>query len=318
MTNPDPDGIVEDYLRRLRAALEGAPADRREEMVREIAAHIAEARAELPHETPADVLNILERLGEPSALALEAIGYTKVRVWHRPTTWLAAGILTIAAAGGALAAVLGGSGAPTIPNPLVATSSTALLQSFPKVTPPILLEKGQIAVYGRDGRQEEDVKWEFYAKVSPLGPPGRLITSPQVPGAMFEPGLSSFASIQLNRVDGAGALGPAGNPTRMPQLVLAKGCPCSEGGSGPAGWLFGMMVIGVTSVKSSSVQITRVGLSPIAGPTETSSRLPGLYFFVLYVPSGTLTGLDALSPSGKVLLHVGPGAALPQLPPSHA
>ncbi len=67
MTSTD-DQLVADYLRRLAAAAESLPPDRRDELIEEISAHIAEARALSPEaagqQTPR-VADTLARLGQP-------------------------------------------------------------------------------------------------------------------------------------------------------------------------------------------------------------------------------------------------------------
>jgi hypothetical protein len=71
------DRLVEDYLKRLRAALRDLPRDRRREIADEVAAHIAEARAQLPEESEAAVRTLLDRVGDPSEIAaaeLERVG----------------------------------------------------------------------------------------------------------------------------------------------------------------------------------------------------------------------------------------------------
>jgi hypothetical protein len=73
------DDAVADYLDDLRDALIGAPRPRRRELVAEIEAHIAQARAEL--DDPFDeiaVRNLLERLGDPAQIAAEEIGTAPV------------------------------------------------------------------------------------------------------------------------------------------------------------------------------------------------------------------------------------------------
>lgn len=72
MSTPLGDQLVSDYLQRLDAALTGVPPDRRDEIVGEIRSHIEEQRAALQDETDADVYNLLERVGEPYALATAA------------------------------------------------------------------------------------------------------------------------------------------------------------------------------------------------------------------------------------------------------
>ena len=68
------DQLVADYLRRLTAAASALPADRRAELIEEITAHIAEARAAggaAPGGSPS-VPDILERLGDPGQIVQAA------------------------------------------------------------------------------------------------------------------------------------------------------------------------------------------------------------------------------------------------------
>jgi hypothetical protein len=66
----DDDQLVEDYLRELRNAASVLPADRRDELVEEITAHIAEARQS--DGSPMAVRNILDRLGDPADIVRAA------------------------------------------------------------------------------------------------------------------------------------------------------------------------------------------------------------------------------------------------------
>jgi hypothetical protein len=72
----DGDQMVADYLQRLGIAASALPADRRAELIEEITAHIAEARAAGPvlPGGPLPVRNILERLGEPADIVRAAAG----------------------------------------------------------------------------------------------------------------------------------------------------------------------------------------------------------------------------------------------------
>lgn len=72
MTAKHADTIVEGYLKRLDDELADLPPGRRKEVSSQIAEHIADARSELTDETDADVLTILDRLGEPDEIATEA------------------------------------------------------------------------------------------------------------------------------------------------------------------------------------------------------------------------------------------------------
>ena len=69
MTAPHANQIIGDYASSLEAALAPVAPERRRELVDEVRAHIAEARAELEDETDADLLNIIDRLGAPAETA---------------------------------------------------------------------------------------------------------------------------------------------------------------------------------------------------------------------------------------------------------
>jgi hypothetical protein len=72
MTAKHAESIIDGYLKRLDGELSDLPSGRRREVSSQIAEHIAEARAQLGDETDADVLTILDRLGEPDDIAAEA------------------------------------------------------------------------------------------------------------------------------------------------------------------------------------------------------------------------------------------------------
>ena len=59
------DELVADYLKRLEGELSDLPRARRREIVEEVSAHIAEARASGDVESEAEVLTLLDRIGEP-------------------------------------------------------------------------------------------------------------------------------------------------------------------------------------------------------------------------------------------------------------
>jgi uncharacterized membrane protein len=69
MNAPHATHIVEGYLARLELALKGSDPARRAELLEDVRAHITEARAALAEETDAALLAILDRLGEPAAVA---------------------------------------------------------------------------------------------------------------------------------------------------------------------------------------------------------------------------------------------------------
>ena len=74
MIDHDDDQLVADYLRRLTSAASVLPADRRAELIEEITAHIAEARAagSAGLDGPPSVPDILERLGDPAHIVAAA------------------------------------------------------------------------------------------------------------------------------------------------------------------------------------------------------------------------------------------------------
>ncbi len=72
MNAPHATHIVEGYLARLELALKGSDPARRAELLEDVRAHITEARAALTEETDAALLAILDRLGDPAAVAEDA------------------------------------------------------------------------------------------------------------------------------------------------------------------------------------------------------------------------------------------------------
>ncbi|MGD0560099.1 MAG: hypothetical protein ABSA93_34670 [Streptosporangiaceae bacterium] len=61
--------MIEDYLLQLRGALRSAPTGRREQIVKDVAQHIAEARAEEPSSDEPTISRLLDRIGPPEAIA---------------------------------------------------------------------------------------------------------------------------------------------------------------------------------------------------------------------------------------------------------
>ncbi|HEV2783144.1 MAG TPA: hypothetical protein VGX25_27495 [Actinophytocola sp.] len=66
------DRLVEDYLGAVSWACADLPPERREDLLTDLREHIAAARAVLYQPTEAAVRTILDRLGEPAAIAEEA------------------------------------------------------------------------------------------------------------------------------------------------------------------------------------------------------------------------------------------------------
>ena len=71
MTAQHADQLIDGYLARLRVAAIDLPSSVREELIEDMRAHIAEARAREAEETDATILNILDRLGDPELLVAE-------------------------------------------------------------------------------------------------------------------------------------------------------------------------------------------------------------------------------------------------------
>ena len=93
MTAPHADQLIEGYLARISAAAADFPGAARNELLDDMRAHIAEARSREPEETDAAILNILDRLGEPSVVVAEA----RERLGLRGTPLTRPGLLEIAA-----------------------------------------------------------------------------------------------------------------------------------------------------------------------------------------------------------------------------
>jgi hypothetical protein len=66
------DRLVEDYLGAVSYACVDLPPEQRDDLVADLREHIAAARAVLYQPTEAAVRTILDRLGEPAAIAEEA------------------------------------------------------------------------------------------------------------------------------------------------------------------------------------------------------------------------------------------------------
>ncbi len=71
MTAPHASDIINGYLSRLEAETADIPRTERRELIDGVREHIAAAREEMPEETDAALLNLLDRLGDPAELARE-------------------------------------------------------------------------------------------------------------------------------------------------------------------------------------------------------------------------------------------------------
>ncbi|MDQ6722438.1 MAG: hypothetical protein M3003_16825 [Candidatus Dormibacteraeota bacterium] len=86
MTALHADEIITGYFARLETALAPVASDRRQELLNDVRAHISEARIGLAHETDADLLNILDRLGDPADMAAAEIGRAEPTPPKAPTS----------------------------------------------------------------------------------------------------------------------------------------------------------------------------------------------------------------------------------------
>jgi len=78
------DELINEYLDRLEEELADFPSTRRRELVQEISAHIAEARASLENEDEASIRNLLDRMGDAADIAAEAAGPPPAEASRRP------------------------------------------------------------------------------------------------------------------------------------------------------------------------------------------------------------------------------------------
>ena len=71
-TAGEADKLVRHYMAQLDAALRGVDASRREEILAEVHGHIQEGRTGLDPDDAASVRTLLDRVGDPAAIAAEA------------------------------------------------------------------------------------------------------------------------------------------------------------------------------------------------------------------------------------------------------
>jgi hypothetical protein len=89
MTTAARHPLVEDYLKRLWSEAARLPVDQARELVADIEEHLLAA---LPHDaSEAEVRNVLERLGTPTALVTEAGGFTPPAVTPAARTFASPG-----------------------------------------------------------------------------------------------------------------------------------------------------------------------------------------------------------------------------------
>lgn len=95
---------AERYLKELDRALAELPRERRQEIVDEIRVHIGEAAP--PHAGEAEVLNVLEELGDPQMIAAEARDRFGIQE-RRPAGALEGVAIALLLVGGAIIPILG-------------------------------------------------------------------------------------------------------------------------------------------------------------------------------------------------------------------
>jgi uncharacterized membrane protein len=83
------DRLVEEYLAAVADACIGLPPVRREELLDDLREHIAVARSRLNQPSEADIRTILDRLGEPAAIAAEARANEPPATVARVPAWTA-------------------------------------------------------------------------------------------------------------------------------------------------------------------------------------------------------------------------------------
>ena len=116
MSATDVDAIIAEYLHQLDSALHQIPASRRRQLVSEIEDHIREARSQLPDQSEASVLNLLDRVGRPEDIAAEAMADQPGHASRLPRRWLIAGLAAVVVVGvgvGLGLAFAGGTGRTT-------------------------------------------------------------------------------------------------------------------------------------------------------------------------------------------------------------
>ncbi|GAA0618618.1 hypothetical protein HPO96_13440 [Kribbella sandramycini] len=91
----DSDRLVDAYLHELATAAEGLPADRRDELLNDVTAHIAEARAG-GATSEAEIREVLQRLGRPSDIVgAAADGLVRVPPRLRPWEYATLALLLV-------------------------------------------------------------------------------------------------------------------------------------------------------------------------------------------------------------------------------
>jgi len=72
MSAPHAEQIISGYFARLEVAMTSAAPSVRADVLNELRSHVSDARSEMRAETDADILNLLDRIGDPVTIAAEA------------------------------------------------------------------------------------------------------------------------------------------------------------------------------------------------------------------------------------------------------
>ena len=73
MEDPVADAILNQYFRRLEQALSLLPAERREQIVEDLRAHVEDALRSEPDRSEATLMAVLDQVGDPDEIAQEAL-----------------------------------------------------------------------------------------------------------------------------------------------------------------------------------------------------------------------------------------------------
>jgi hypothetical protein len=88
-TTGEADKLVQRYMAQLDAALQGVDASRRDEILAEVHEHIEEGRDRLDTDDAASVRTLLDKVGDPAAIAAEAgAPPPDSRRWDEWAPWL--------------------------------------------------------------------------------------------------------------------------------------------------------------------------------------------------------------------------------------
>ena len=133
MTMTNLDGLVDDYLSKLDAALRPLPTAQRSQIVADIAEHVSVGRASLPISDEASLRELLDRIGDPDDIAAAALSDSTPEISRRHNrgrssrrTVLIVGLVAALVLGGVIAYLAqSGSSTVTMPDVVGKTASSA-------------------------------------------------------------------------------------------------------------------------------------------------------------------------------------------------